>query len=64
VLTRQLEYEVTRYVFGRDVETMRRTRDDVQVSRALELLQGAPTPEQLLARVVGESGSEGDAENR
>ncbi len=64
LLTRQLEYEVLRYVFGRDVETMRRTRDDVQVRRALELLQGASTPDQLLARVARESGAEGDAQNR
>ena len=64
LLTRQLEYEVLRYVFGRDVETMRRTRDDVQVRRALDLLQGASTPDQLLARVARESGAEGDAQNR
>jgi carboxyl-terminal processing protease len=64
LLSRQLEYEVTRYVFGRDVETQRRTREDVQVSRALELLQGDPTPQQVLERVAVESESEAEARNR
>jgi carboxyl-terminal processing protease len=45
----QLGYEITRYVFGRPAEFVRRLSDDVQVKRALELLAKARTPRDLLA---------------
>ncbi len=64
LLDSQLEYEITQYVFGRDVATMRRTRNDSQVQRALELLRGSPTIEELLTRVAQESGAEGDDRNQ
>ena len=64
MLDSQLEYEVTRYVFGRDVEAMRQTADDVQVMRALALLDETPTIEELFARAAQESGAEGDEQNQ
>jgi carboxyl-terminal processing protease len=64
LLDSQLEYEITQYVFGRDVATMRRTRNDPQVQRALELLRGSPMTEELLTRVAQESGAEGDDRNQ
>lgn len=45
----QLSYEVTRYVFGRPAEFARRVSDDVQVKRAQELLNRARSPKELLA---------------
>jgi carboxyl-terminal processing protease len=45
----QLVYEITRYVFGRPAEFVRRISDDVQVKRAMELLAKARTPKDLLA---------------
>jgi hypothetical protein len=44
----QLGYEITRYVFGRAAEIRRRVRSDVQVKRAIELLNQAETPQHLL----------------
>jgi carboxyl-terminal processing protease len=44
----QLGYEITRYVFGRAAEIKRRVRNDIQVQRAIELLNQADTPRQLL----------------
>ena len=54
LLDRQIGYEVTRFVFGRDAEVRRRTRDDAQVDAALQLLAGARTLEELLGRVGDE----------
>jgi carboxyl-terminal processing protease len=45
----QLSYEITRYVFGRPAEFVRRLSDDVQVKRAMDLLAKARTPKDLLA---------------
>jgi carboxyl-terminal processing protease len=53
LLDRQIGYEVTRYVFGREQEAMRRTRDDMQVKAALDLLNGAETTDDLFARAYG-----------
>jgi carboxyl-terminal processing protease len=64
LLDSQLEYEITQYVFGREVAIMRRTRNDSQVRRALELLEGSPTTEELLARVTNEAANEGDESER
>jgi carboxyl-terminal processing protease len=64
LIGRQLEYEVTRYVFGRDVETARRTANDRQVQAALTLLEGSPSPEELLARTGREQESRGEDLNQ
>ncbi len=64
LMVRQLEYEVTRYLFGRDVETVRRTRNDRQVQAALSLLTDAPSPQELLARAAGQQESRREDLNR
>jgi carboxyl-terminal processing protease len=61
LLDSQIGYEVTRYVFGREQEFMRRTRDDAQVSAAVRLLDGVSTTDQLLAGVPG--GRQGNSMN-
>ncbi len=48
LIDRQFGYEVERYVFGRESESRRRISDDVQVQKALRLLQEASTPTELL----------------
>jgi len=50
-LDQQLGYEVARYVFSRDAEARRRSRDDAQVARAMALLDGVGSVAELLARV-------------
>ena len=45
----QLGYEATRYVFGRAAEFRRRAKDDRQVQEALGLLGKAQTPKDLLS---------------
>jgi carboxyl-terminal processing protease len=55
LLDQQIALEITRYVFGRDVESQRRMRDDRQVQRALAILEDARSPEQLL-NVAGREG--------
>ncbi len=51
LLDRQIGYEIVRYVFGREQESARRTRDDVQVRAAIELLDGVTTTVELFARL-------------
>ena len=55
-LDKQLEYEVARYVFGRDEEARRRIRDDAQVTRALRLMEGVESVAELLPAVEVPSG--------
>jgi len=50
-LDQQFGYELARYVFDRDVEARRRTRDDEQVETALELLNGVTNVTELLSRI-------------
>ena len=50
-LDQQFGYELARYVFDRDVEARRRTRDDEQVETALELLDGVTNVTELLSRI-------------
>jgi hypothetical protein len=50
-LDQQFGYELARYVFDRDVEARRRTRDDEQVEMALELLDGVNNLTELLSRI-------------
>ncbi len=52
LVDRQVTYEVIRYVFGREVESRRRATDDAAVQRAVQLLQQAKTPSELLALAV------------
>jgi len=50
-LDQQLGYEVARYVFSRDAEARRRSRDDAQVATAMALLDGVGSVAELLARI-------------
>jgi carboxyl-terminal processing protease len=59
VVDRLIGYEVSRYVFGRDAEFMRRSAEDPVMQRALNLLRDAPTRDALLARA--EAGHPGKA---
>ena len=49
LISQQLGYEATRYVFGRGPEFRRRMGDDHQVQQALALARRARTPQELLA---------------
>jgi carboxyl-terminal processing protease len=49
VVDRQLGYTISRYVFGRSAEFVRRAADDVQVQTALGLLAKASTPQALIS---------------
>jgi carboxyl-terminal processing protease len=51
LIDRQLASEIARYVFGDAVEYSRRLRGDATVNKALELIDGAATQEELLRRV-------------
>jgi carboxyl-terminal processing protease len=59
LIDQELAYEIQRYVFGRQSESLRRLRDDGQVGRALELLRGAQTVSELLAAAAEERSEEG-----
>jgi carboxyl-terminal processing protease len=54
LLSEQLGFEISRFVFGRPAELRRRVRADLGVQRAIELLQQARTPEDLY-RLTGEN---------
>ncbi len=49
LVEQQFSYELARYVFGRPAEFERRTKDDPQIQRALNLLRKARTPKELIA---------------
>ena len=53
LVDRLLSYEIARYVFGDVGEYARRVHDDPVVVRAVELIGGAKTPQELLQRVGG-----------
>ena len=55
LVARQFGLELTRYTFGRQAEIRRSTLADEQIQKAMELLNRASTPEQLLAMVETES---------
>jgi carboxyl-terminal processing protease len=59
LIDEQFSYEVAHYTFGKVVEFRRRASDDVQVQRAVELLQQARTPRELIALAsnAGEGGN-------
>lgn len=52
LVSQQLGWDLTRFQFGRAAELRRRASDDIQVLRAVELLQEALTTEDLLARTT------------
>lgn len=54
-ISRQFGYEVERYVFGREAETLRRIGDDLQVQKAIALLSQVRTPTELLALLQQET---------
>jgi carboxyl-terminal processing protease len=51
LVDRLLSYEIARYVFGDVGEYARRVHDDPVVARAVELIGGATTPDELFKRV-------------
>jgi carboxyl-terminal processing protease len=50
LVTRQLTYEIARYVFGQDVEFRRRAADDPVINSAIGLARGARTQRELFDR--------------
>ena len=56
LVDRQIGAEIARYVFGDAVEYSRRLRGDPIVNKALELIDGAATPQDLLRRAPKSSG--------
>ena len=48
LISQELGYEATRYVFGRSAEFRRRMADDEQIIRALALADRARSPQDLL----------------
>ena len=59
LVTRQLTYEIARYVFGQDVEFRRRAADDPVINAALGLARGARSQRELFARAPKPSVSHG-----
>lgn len=55
LVAEQLGYELTRYAFGREAEVRRQVRNDAQVSRAMDLLQHASTPDELITLAAREA---------
>ncbi len=49
LISSQLGFDLARYVIGRPAELVRRTRADIQVAAAIELLQSAATQEELIS---------------
>ena len=49
LIARQFGYEVTRFVFGREAETLRRAGEDPQIRQGVELLEQARTPRELFS---------------
>jgi carboxyl-terminal processing protease len=60
VVDRLIGYEFTRYVFGREAEFARRSREDPVMLRALALLRNTPTRADLLARASAAHPSKAD----
>ena len=55
LIDEQLGYEVARYVFGRQAEFRRRSRDDTQLQTAFGLLRKAQTPRELMGVAMSSS---------
>lgn len=54
LIDRALGYEIARYVFGPDAEFQRRVRDDATLTRALTIVRGATTQQELLQRAANQ----------
>jgi carboxyl-terminal processing protease len=54
LIERQLGYEIQRYVFGRQSESLRRLQHDRQVERTIEFLRQATSVPELLALAAAE----------
>ncbi len=54
LIDRQLGYEIQRYVFGRQSESLRRLQHDRQIERTIELLRQATSVPELLALAAAE----------
>jgi hypothetical protein len=54
LIDRALGYEIARYVFGPDAEFQRRVRDDATLTRALTIVRGATTQQELLQRAASQ----------
>jgi carboxyl-terminal processing protease len=52
LVTRQLTYEIARYVFGQEVEFRRRAADDPVINAAIGLARGARTQRELFDRAA------------
>ena len=50
IITRLLTYEVARYVFGPEVEFLRRARNDDVVQTAVRIVKGAPSQQAIFER--------------
>ena len=61
-ITLELGYEIQRYVFGRESESLRRLADDPQVAAALDLLERARTVPELLAIAAAEAVASDDTD--
>jgi hypothetical protein len=48
LLDDEIGYEIARYVFGPAAERRRRIRQDRQIQRAVDLVRGTSSPQQLL----------------
>jgi carboxyl-terminal processing protease len=57
LIDEQLGYEVARYVFGRPAEFRRRARDDRQMEKAVDLLEHAQSPRDLLTIAMAQASS-------
>ena len=55
LISQELGYEVSRYVFGRSAEFRRRLGDDTQIQTALKLLRRARTPQELLTLAAAQT---------
>jgi hypothetical protein len=49
LISQEVAYEISRYVFGRQAEFRRRLSDDKQIQTALGLIRKAHTPQELLS---------------
>ncbi|HEX2718914.1 MAG TPA: S41 family peptidase [Gemmatimonadaceae bacterium] len=61
VVTRVLDAQIARFVFGPDVEFERALKRDRSLALALQLLNGAASPEQLLERTTAMQAARSDS---
>jgi hypothetical protein len=61
-IDQELGYEIQRYVFGRESESLRRLSADPQVAAALDLLERAKTVPELLAIAAADAVASDDTD--